>query len=64
MGFIVIPGSRNPEHIKENIDIFDFELTEEEMAQIAKLNKNTRYYNRTDEQLKHFAEYQPTYEDD
>ena len=62
MGFIVIPGSRNPEHIKENIDIFDFELTEEEMAEIAKLDNNTRYYTRTDEQLEQFAGFRPEYE--
>ena len=45
MGFIVIPGSRNPEHIKENADIFDFKLTDDEMAEIAKLDKGIRYYN-------------------
>ena len=64
MGFIVIPGSRNPEHIKENADIFDFELTDEEMAEIAKLNSGTCYYERTDEQLEHFAkDWKPTYEE-
>lgn len=44
MGFIVIPGSTNPSHIHDNHDIFDFELTAEEMAEIAKINKNKRYY--------------------
>ncbi|WP_251546538.1 aldo/keto reductase [Limosilactobacillus caecicola] len=44
MGFIVIPGSTNPQHIKDNIDIFDFTLTDDEMAEIAKVNKNRRYY--------------------
>lgn len=34
---IAIPGSRNPDHILENITIFDFELTEEEMQKIAAL---------------------------
>lgn len=43
-GNIVIPGSKNPEHIKDNADIFDFELTSEEMEEINKLDKNTRYY--------------------
>ena len=62
MGFIVIPGSKNIEHIKDNLDIFDFELTDEEMLEISKINKNMRYYNRTDEQLKHFAEWKPEYE--
>lgn len=43
-GNIVIPGSKNPEHIKSNADIFDFELTSDEMKEIDKLDKNTRYY--------------------
>ncbi len=41
---IVIPGSKNPEHIKDNGNIFDFSLTNEEMEEIAKINKNKRYY--------------------
>lgn len=43
-GFSVIPGSKNPDHIKENIDIFDFELTEDEMNQIRTLDKGTRTF--------------------
>ena len=62
MGFIVIPGSKNVEHIKDNLDILDFELTKEEMNEISKINKNIRYYNRTDEQLEHFANWKPEYE--
>ena len=42
-GFIVIPGSSNPDHIAENYDIFDFALTEAELAQIAQLNRGARY---------------------
>ena len=41
-GHIAIPGSHNEKHIQENFDIFDFELTSEEMGQIAALNKNER----------------------
>ena len=62
MGFVVIPGSKNVAHIKDNADIFDFTLTDNEMAEIAKLNKGVRYYNRTDAQLVQFAAWQPTYE--
>ena len=40
MGFVVIPGSTNPEHIHDNHDIFDFKLTDEEMAEIARKEKN------------------------
>ena len=63
MGFVVIPGSRNVAHIKDNIDIFDFELTKEEMERIAELDKNLRYHYHTDEQMDHFAKWQPKYED-
>lgn len=40
---VVIPGSSNPDHIEENISIFDFSLTDEEMAQIAALNRNEKH---------------------
>jgi diketogulonate reductase-like aldo/keto reductase len=62
MGFAVIPGSRNVEHIRDNLDILDFVLTDGEMAEIAKLDKGVRYYHRTDAQLVQFAAWQPTYE--
>ena len=58
-GNIVIPGSKNPEHIKANFDLFDFALTEDEMAQIIALNKNVRYYTSTPELLKKYAEMVP-----
>lgn len=63
MGFVVIPGSKNPEHIKDNIDIFDFELTEEDMASIARLNKGERIHPRTPEALVRYAGFKPTYEE-
>lgn len=62
MGFVVIPGSKNAEHIKDNLDIFDFTLTDDEMKEIEKLNSGTRYYYRTDESLASFAAWQPAYE--
>lgn len=58
-GNIVIPGSKNPDHIKANFDLFDFALTDAEMAQIAALNKNVRYYTSTLELLKQYAEMVP-----
>ena len=62
MGFVVIPGSKNVDHIKDNLNIMDFELTADEMAEIAKLDKGERYYHRTDEQLVQFAAWKPDFE--
>ena len=44
-GYIAIPGSKNPDHIKENISIFDFELADEDMKKIYNINENRRYEN-------------------
>lgn len=55
MGFIVIPGSKNPEHVRENFEIFDFKLTEDEMKEIAAIDKGVRYYNATPEQEEAYA---------
>jgi len=54
-GFSAIPGSTNPAHIKENISIFDFELSDEEMATMRSLNKNERFFNMSIEQLDRMA---------
>ena len=62
MGFVVIPGSKNVAHIKDNLDILDFTLTEDEMARIALLDKGERYYHRTDERLVQFAAWRPEFE--
>ena len=50
-GFSVIPGATNPDYIRENIQIFDFELTEAEMTQMRSLNKKKRFFNATYEQV-------------
>lgn len=44
-GHIVFPKTTNPQHMKDNIDIFDFELTDDEMKAIDALNKDKRYFN-------------------
>lgn len=43
-GTIIFPKSTNPQHIKDNFDIFDFEFTEEEMEQIRAVDKNVRFF--------------------
>lgn len=58
-GNIVIPGSKNPEHIKANLDLFDFTLTDEEMERIAAMDQQKRYYHSTPEMLKKYAEIVP-----
>ena len=62
MGFVVIPGSKNVDHIRDNFNIFDFTLTDEEMNEIAKLNQGVRYYHRSDAQLAGFAAWRPDFE--
>lgn len=58
-GNIVIPGSKNPAHIQDNFDLFDFALTDEEMRQIAAMDQQKRYYHSTPEMLKAYAEMVP-----
>lgn len=54
-GFSVIPGSKNPMHIEENISIFDFALTDDEMRQIRSLNREQRFFTLNFEQVKDFS---------
>ena len=42
-GIVAIPGSSNPVHIRENLDLFDFELSDEEMAQIVALDRGEKH---------------------
>jgi diketogulonate reductase-like aldo/keto reductase len=53
-GNIVFPKSSNPVHIKENSEIFDFELTEEEMNEINKMGKTKRFFTMPLEQQEQF----------
>ena len=59
-GFIVIPGTSNPDYIKENISVFDFELTDEEMEQIRALDKEKRYFTMPyEQQVEFLGNWQP-----
>ena len=62
MGHIVIPGASKEEHIKANIDILDFKLSDEDMQNIAKINKNKRYYIPNPELTASYANYHPDIE--
>ena len=59
-GFSVVPGSSNENHIKENIDVFDFTLTDAEMKKIRSLDKEDRYFNMPyQQQVKWFSQFNP-----
>ncbi len=59
-GTIVFPKSTNPKHIQDNIDIFDFELTADEMERIRALDKGVRFFNMSlSEQEAHLSAFTP-----
>lgn len=58
-GNIVIPGSKNTEHIRDNFDLFDFSLSDEEMAKIAAMDQKKRYYTSTPEMLDRYLQMVP-----
>ena len=62
MGFIVIPGSKNVSHIKDNISLFDFALDEIDMEKMASLNRHEMIHPRTEEALARYAALYPKYE--
>lgn len=53
--FSVIPGATRHDYIKENISVFDFYLTDEEMAQMRSLNKEKRFFNMDYKQAEKFV---------
>lgn len=55
MGFMTIPGTKNPDHIRSNFDIFDFALTDAEMTEIAKLDGTKKYYTPDAETEERYA---------
>lgn len=58
-GHSIVPGSKTPSHIAQNIDLFDFELTDEDMAQIATLDKGDPIFHRTPEVAQFFTTHVP-----
>lgn len=62
MGTSIIPGSKNPQHIADNADIFDFTLTDEEMAHIAELDGTKKYYKATEEALAGYLAMKPDFD--
>ena len=58
-GTIVIPGSKNPDHIRDNFYLFDFSLTDEEMSEINSLNQDKRYDTSTPELLDSYVKMVP-----
>lgn len=54
-GNVVIPGSKNPAHIRDNFNIFDFTLTDEEMKEIASVDKGIKYYNASIDEVQKYA---------
>lgn len=58
-GNIVIPGSKNPQHIKDNLDVFDFTLTDNELDRIAAMDQQKHYYHSTPAMLKKYASIVP-----
>ncbi len=59
-GTIVFPRTMNPVHMKENFDIFDFELTAEEMNEIRALDNGKRFFTMTlEEQERNLGTWKP-----
>ena len=59
-GNIIFPKTTNPQHMKENFDIFDFALSDEDMTEIRKLDKGQRFFYMTlAEQEAHLSQFVP-----
>ena len=61
-GTIVMPKTERVERLRENIDVFDFELNADEMQAISKLNKNERYLDSAEFVEKNFNTFIPTFD--
>lgn len=62
MGNSVIPGSKNPQHIQDNHNLYHFHLTQEEMEEIATLDTNKHYYTQTQELLDKYLQMRPDFD--
>ncbi|MBQ7558827.1 MAG: aldo/keto reductase [Synergistaceae bacterium] len=58
-GFSTIPGSRNPEHIKQNIAVYNFTLSESDMNKIRALDSEKRFFTSTWEEIQRFNDWKP-----
>ena len=58
-GFSTIPGSRNPAHIKQNISVYSFELSESDMNKIRALDSEKRFFTSTWEEIQRFNDWKP-----
>ena len=58
-GFSTIPGSRNPDHIKQNISVYSFTLSENDMNKIRAIDKEKRFFTSTWEEIQRFNDWKP-----
>ena len=59
-GNVIFPRAISPIHIKENMDIFDFELAEDEMNEIKAMDRNVRFFNMSlEEQERMLSGFKP-----
>lgn len=59
-GNVIFPRAMNPAHIRENMEIFDFELTKDEMEEIKAMDRNMRFFNMSlEEQEKMLGGFKP-----
>ena len=59
-GTIIFPKTTNPQHMKDNFDIFDFSLTADEMKEIAELDNGRRFFNMSlEDQEKNLGAWKP-----
>ena len=58
-GFSTIPGSRNETHIKQNITVYDFKLSDSDMEKIRALDSEKRFFTSTWEEIQRFNDWKP-----